>query len=73
MRLAMEILVAEQTQWLTFLYEMPVMKASLTKGVEDNRTTSSPWEGGDGVMDGREFAQKAEAELVDVKPAAAQS
>lgn len=52
---------------------MPVMKASLTKGVEDNRTTSSPWEGGDGVMDGREFAQKAEAELVDVKPAAAQS
>lgn len=52
---------------------MPVMKASLTKGVEDNRTTSSPWEGGDAVMDGREFAQKAEAELVDVKPAAAQS
>lgn len=47
-------------------------KQSLTGGEEDNMKTASPWVGGEDMMDCGELAQKEEAEVVDVKPAAAQ-
>ena len=44
-------------------------KQPLIRGEEDNTKTASPWVGGEDMMDCGELAQKAEAEVVDVKPA----
>lgn len=78
MKLDMKIFIAGRySDWYPHFAERTdrrrlFWKQSLTGGEEDNMKTASPWVGGEDMMDCGELALKAEAEVVDAKPAAAQ-